>query len=332
MRSARQGRSCQAEWRQRVSRSQHQAGARRPGRDGGSVGRPAPASRRPVGRRTAAPPCRASLARADAIDDERALADLGSDWRCSSSPTTLPDWIAEHRTGRICLDVYHNEKLHGDDIERIEVAPLKPPISWKTRCRSRAIDCYPRSHIAAVTPSRTSTWVKQLEDERVRDPKRHDLARRVVLDGGSRDVCALSARMAGRDHLPHTARQYRFTTGRRRLMVAVPAAGVGRARREVHGARRAGDRSRAGRAHDRFRRHHRRNTRRAGAGAADPTFCVQGRGRARVARSSARRSPATGCLPGRPSVPGLSPVHPLLSDGLDFVEQARAPKPSCCHF
>jgi 2-methylcitrate dehydratase PrpD len=123
---------------------------------------------------------------ADAIDDERALADLGSDWRCLElAYKPYPIGLLNIGPVEICLDVYHNEKLHGDDIERIEVITYKEAAHFVgkfTTPESSYIDCYlSLPYCVAVSLYDGVLGVKQLEDERVRDPKVHDLARRVVL-------------------------------------------------------------------------------------------------------------------------------------------------------
>jgi 2-methylcitrate dehydratase PrpD len=120
----------------------------------------------------------------DAVDLERALADLGTEWRCLElAYKPYPIGLLNIGPVELCIAFVHEDRVAADEIERVEVVTYKEAahfVGKYTTPDSSYIDCYlSLPYCIAVALSDGTLGIEQLEEARVRDPRVHALARRV---------------------------------------------------------------------------------------------------------------------------------------------------------
>lgn len=121
----------------------------------------------------------------EVFDEKRALAELGTVWRCMElAYKPYPIGLLNIGPVEICIELVREHKLNADHIERIEVATYKEAahfVGKYTTPESSYIDCYlSLPYCIAVSLYDGMLGVEQLEAHRVRDHKVHDLARRTT--------------------------------------------------------------------------------------------------------------------------------------------------------
>jgi 2-methylcitrate dehydratase PrpD len=123
---------------------------------------------------------------ADAVDAEAALDELGEQWLIAElAYKPYPVGLLNVGAVEICAAVVREEALDPSVIRRIHVATYKDAahfVNKYTSIESDFIDCYlSLPYCIAATLIDGSFWLEQLEEARIRDPRVHELARRVEI-------------------------------------------------------------------------------------------------------------------------------------------------------
>ncbi|PYM19523.1 MAG: hypothetical protein DMD81_03595 [Candidatus Rokuibacteriota bacterium] len=122
----------------------------------------------------------------DAVDLERPLASLGTEWRCLElAYKPYPIGLLNIGPVELCIELVARDAVSADEIERVEVVTYKEAahfVGKYTTPESSYIDCYlSLPYCIAVALYDGRIGIAQLEEERVRDHQVHELGRRVTI-------------------------------------------------------------------------------------------------------------------------------------------------------
>jgi 2-methylcitrate dehydratase PrpD len=120
----------------------------------------------------------------DFVDQQRAIDRLGTEWRCLEvAYKPYPIGLLITGAVEICIDWAQASKVRAEDIERVDVVTYKEAahfVAKYTTPASSYVDCHlSMPYCVAIALLDGTIGLRQLEDERIRDGRVHDLARRV---------------------------------------------------------------------------------------------------------------------------------------------------------